>query len=294
MNLTERQVIIELSEKKDNDTKIKKTLMSGIDVKFNIDIFRGSINNKARIDICNLTKENIEYLTSFYAWDKELNKEKMIKISAGYKDKNVAILFSGDIYKALPTQPPDIWIRCEAMSGYWKNQKHISESMTGEFSIKDIAEKIASNLGLKLDFQVKNKRSLLKKIIDFIYSGGLTGMIHKITSMLDVVAYEDNGKLVVADKEMSFSDIPFKAGQKVKIISEETGMIGIPTPDAVGVVYTTLLDTATKIGEVIYLKSKRIPACNGYYFVYHINYSGHLRGTEFYSTFECRRIGGTN
>ena len=75
------------------------------------------------------------------------------------------------------------------------------------------------------------------------------------------------------------------------MVSEESGMVGIPAIDHFGATVKIFMDNTVKLGDKIQLKSKLIPSANGDYYVYCIQHEGALREQQFYSTLKCRRGG---
>ena len=123
-----------------------------------------------------------------------------------------------------------------------------------------------------------------KTVSDFEYTGGKTKAIKELNELGDIVAYEDDGVLVVQDQGQPRTDIG------IRRIDETSGLIGIPKPDAIGVECKVLLDNTLKIGQKIYLESLVIPSSCGEYYIYELKHSGDLRGNEFYTEIKARRI----
>ena len=78
--------------------------LDGIELKFSIEKNGGAIMNKATIDICNLARSDIEYLTTYTSQFIAINDRKRIRLIAGY-DNEYGLIFDGDIINALPTMP---------------------------------------------------------------------------------------------------------------------------------------------------------------------------------------------
>lgn len=253
--------------------------LEGISVRFKITKYRNAVMNKAQISIANLERADIEYLTTFTSWALAIAKRKRIRIFAGYKSQSVGLLFDGDITYATPTMPPDIWLNCEALSGFYDNQNVMSLSMEGQITLKEICQKVADELGLRLSYQT----TINKKVDGFVYCGGARNVLYKLNTLADITVYEDMGTLVVADL------YKLVEGSRVKVINMDTGLIGIPRPDPLGVKLTVLLDPTVKLGDTIKLESTRIPSASGYYYIYTLTHEGTSRENAFYTHLECRR-----
>ena len=116
------------------------------------------------------------------------------------------------------------------------------------------------------------------------YNNNITEAIKKINTIGDVVAFVEDDQLKVIDAKNP-------KGTGIRLISEETGMIGIPAIDHFGATIRIFMDNTVKLGDKIQLKSKLIPSADGFYFVYCIQHDAALREQQFYSTLKCRRGG---
>lgn len=270
-----RKVIVELS------TPAGDKRLDGINVNFSVTKLASAIMNKATIDICNLTKADIDFLTTYTSEFIAINQHKRIRLWAGYEDTGIAVIFDGDIVEALPSDPPDIWLKCQALSGYYNAKDPISKTFNGNLSFKAICQEAAKILNLTLDYE----SSVVKNITDFSFNGGKTKILNALNELADIDAYEDDGILVVKD-----AGEPRKSAI-VRYINENSGMIGMPKPDALGVTLNVLLDNSLKIGQKIYLESRSIPSCSGEYYIYELKHDGSLRGNNFYTQIKARRLG---
>lgn len=254
--------------------------LDGIEVKFSVDKLASAVMNQANIDICNLATEDIEYLTSYTSQFIEIAKHKRVRIFAGYEDTGISLIFDGDIVEALPTLGPDRWLKCKALSGYYNARTPISTVVQGTQPIKNVCAAVAGFLNLSLNYMATST----KTVSDFEYTGGKTKAIKELNELGDIIAYEDDGVLVVQDIGQPRTDIG------IRRIDETSGLIGIPKPDAIGVECKVLLDNTLKIGQKIYLESLVIPSSCGEYYIYELKHSGDLRGNEFYTEIKARRI----
>ena len=253
--------------------------LEGIDVKFSISKYMGVVMNEATIDIYNLAKEDIEYLTTFTSQFIAYDKRKRIRIFGGYKDTSVGLLFDGDIVEAIPTSPPDIILRCKAMTGHYGNSTIISKSITQPITVKDLLKQASGWIGRDInDYTTSNK-----KIDGFYYTGAETQLIGQINNIPDITCFEDDGALTVVDSKNP------NIQKGTRLINSSSGMIDIPQPDALGIKVKILLDPDIRLGQTIKIESSSIPACNGLYWIYEFSHRGHLRGTEFYTEISARR-----
>lgn len=254
--------------------------LDGVEVKFSVDKTMSAVMNKANIEICNLTSADIEYLTAYTSQFLVLQERKRIRIYAGYEEDGVGLIFDGDIVEAIPTSPPERWLKCKALSGYYANKDTISETLAGDIPVATVCYSCADLLGIPLIYEATS----VKKVSDFSFTGDKQKIIRELNEIGDITAYEDDGSLVVLDKGQPRGTLP------IRRIGEDSGLIGIPKPDAMGVSLQVFLDNALKIGQQIYLESKIIPACSGIYYIYELQHTGDLRGQDFYTNIKARRF----
>lgn len=253
-----------------------------ISSKFRIEKYRGAVMNKARIEIANLAREDVEYLTTYTSYALAIQQRKRIRISAGYDGQDVALLFDGDITEALPSTPPDVWLKCQAQSGFYNNQTLLTKSIDSPTSVKQLALNIATTLGLELDWRASSE----KTIGSFNYIGGGSKLINEFNRLGNFIAFEEDGKLKVVDSIVKAERLAGTA----KILSEESGLIDMPRPNALGLSAKMLLDPTVTCDSLVKLESKRIPAANGFYYVYSLTHEGGLRENSFYTTIEAQRL----
>jgi hypothetical protein len=253
--------------------------LNGIDIQFRIDKHMGAVMNEANVIIYNLTREDIEYLTTFTSQWIAYQQRKRIRIFAGYTDTSVGLIFDGDIIEALPSMPPDIALRCKARSGAYNNSTMISKSVTEPIAVKDLLQQASSWTGLTIN----DKTTTDKKVNGFYYTGSATQLISQLNDIPNIIVYEDDNALWAVDKTNT------NIGLQTRIINKHSGMVDIPQPNALGIKVTVLLDPTIKLGQKIKVESSLIPACNGIYTVYELSHTGHLRGNDFYTEITARR-----
>ena len=263
----------------DNGKKQMKRL-DGLAIKGRVSRKAGSTLADARISVANLTHNDIEYLTTFTSpYVKPIVKKK-INIYAGYEKTGWGRIFSGDIYKALPDDMPDIWMHIEAKSLFYENRIPISYGLQN-VSVKQLGQGIAENLGLSFEWQATSK----KTIDIFNFTGSKAELIKEYNSLDDITMFEDNGVIKVIDK------IAKPPQGSIKLISKDTGMIGRPEPDQFGVKLKCLLDPSLACGQWIRVESVKLPAINGYYQIYTLDFDFASREQQFYCDIYAKTSG---
>lgn len=305
MQLENRSIKVDIFQYAEDGTeKFHKTFEKNISVKFNFEKFIGTaFFGTGKVSICGLDKATTETLTTLCSMEEALKERKQIKIEAGYGEKK-ALIIDGSIISAKPTIPPDVWIDCEILNGYERQQEIKSISVEGEMNIKELADTIALQLNLQngADCRIKNdsvgKRFYQRKVKNLSYIGTLEGVLGEINKVYSFeegdiygvpVSYIDNETLIV--DYANFSDVESQNRTHHRI-NKDNGMVGLPEISMAGTIanITTLLKPEVKVGDVIDLESYMIPKANGQYNVIGITYVGDFRGTSWYSVFSCRRI----
>ena len=270
-----RQVRVEFLT---SDGKLK--VLEGVDVRFSVDLPMSAVMVDASISILNLNRDDLAYLTTFTSQWLAMTQRKRIRLYAGYADTQLGMIFDGDIYNALPTDPPDIWLDCTARSGNYESTQVFTQSVFSATPVKSIFETAAGNMGLTPEW----RSTSAKKISKYSFTGNNTEYIESMAKLDNIYVFEENGNLVCVDK---FA--PVRDGQ-IRLISEKTGMVGIPKIDYIGIEAKMFLDTRIRRGDTVKLESNRVSAANGLYYVYHINHEGQLRGQNFFTTIKARRL----
>lgn len=262
----------------------QRARFDGLDVKFTIKKSANAVMNRAEISIANLSMERVYNLTTFMSPFLNEAKRKTAQIHAGYVkntgDEDVPLIFQGEITRALPSMPPDVWLNCEARSGFYNNQNVVSLSLNGQTTVKDICAKAARELGLKLNYTATTNKS----VAGFSHSGGATNMLERINELGGVIAFEDDGELKVMDVDKP------ETSDYVRVLNRHSGLIGIPQPDNMGLKMKMLLDPTFKVGDRVELESEMLKKANGVYWCYALTHSGSLRDTEFYTEIEAKRM----
>ena len=276
--MDKRKVIVEIETA---DGQLAR--FDGLNVKFTIKKSANAVMNKAEIGIANLSMERVYNLTTFMSPYLNAEKRKLVQIYAGYvknADDEVPLIFQGEITRALPTMPPDVWLNCEARSGFYNNQNVVSVSLNGATTVRDICANAARELGLQLNYT-----AMVNKAVEgFSHGGGGTNMLARINELGGVIAFEDDGVLKVLD-----ADKP-ETSDYIRVLNRHSGLIGIPQPDSMGLKMKMLLDPTFKVGDRIELESEMLPKANGVYWCYALTHSGSLRDTDFYTEIEVKRM----
>lgn len=235
--------------------------------------------NTADVNIINLSKDVRNYiLTETSPFNKNRTPKKLI-IEAGRVSTGTARLFVGNITKSSPTQPPDIGLNMTAQTGAFKKGDVVARSGKARENLSEISGRVAKDLEANLTFEATDKQ-----IANYSFSGATLRQVNALAEAGNVDAYLDDETLVVKDR-----DKPLK--NRVKIIDNTTGMIGIPEATERGVSIKILYDLQTDLGGRVDLTSELNPALDGSYTIYKLDFDLASRETPWYWEIEASRNG---
>lgn len=176
------------------------------------------------------------------------------------------------------SQPPDIGITLKCLTGDFDKGNIIARSQPGIAPLSQISSQVSRDLNAILDFQATDKQ-----IASYTYSGAALKQIDYLNQVGLVNAYLDDGVLVVKDFNKPLSN-------KVKILSKDTGMIGIPEITEQGIKVQFLLDNQTTLGGILRINSQLYPVVNGDYMIYRLSFEIASRDVPFYWIAEAKRL----
>lgn len=235
--------------------------------------------NTADVTITNLSKDVRNYiLTETSPFNKNRTPKKLI-IEAGRVSTGTARLFVGNITKSSPTQPPDIGLNMTAQTGAFKKGDVVARSGAARENLSAIAGRVAEDLEANLTFEATDKQ-----IANYSFSGATLRQVNALAEAGDVDAYLDDETLVVKDKGKPLRN-------RVKVIDNTTGMIGIPEATERGVSIKILYDLETDLGGRVDLTSELNPALDGSYTIYKLDFDLASRETPWYWEIEASRNG---
>lgn len=260
--------------------------LHNIAMKGRISCKMSEVGSVAKISIANLAREDVEYLTTYTSPYVDQSKKKRINVFAGYESTGVGMIFSGDIYSALPEGLPDTWLNIEAKTEYY-NQQNIITMSQGKIAAKNLAQNIAAQLDCELIW-----RSKTEKFIDsFNFAGAKAKLVNKLNQIGGIRAFVSNNALNVIDineepptetqQPKSYNPSSRKQPGTIKLITDDN-LIGLPQPDEHGVKIKVLLDPAVKLGDWFKLESKRLPIVNAFYQAYELTYDFATREPQYY------------
>jgi hypothetical protein len=237
------------------------------------------LQNTCEVVISNLSREVRNYLLTETSPFNANRKPKRLIVEAGRESLGVTRLFYGDITSATPSQPPDIALTIKAQTGAYAKSQVVARSGQPRQSLKSLAQGVATDLGVTLDFQATDKQ-----IANWAFNGGKLRQVDALATAGAVDVFVDDETLVVKNRAAPLTG-------RVRQLSATSGMIGIPEVTEHGVRVQMLIDTNTVCGGSLELVSELNPSLNGAYTIFSLDFEVASRSVPFYYSAECRRPG---
>ena len=240
--------------------------------------YDNAIQNECEVRIANLDKTTRDFILTETSPLNPLRVPRRIIVEAGRESWGTTQLIEGDIIAATVSPPPDIWLTVKALTGSYYNGEIVSRSQAAAAPVSAIAQGVASDLGLSLNFQATDKN-----VTNWSFTGGASKQVGSLGALGNFSAFVDDGTLVVKNKTEPLAGT-------LKIVNKATGMIGVPEVSPYGVKVKYLIDNTSKIGGAIQVESEINPTANGVYCIYKLSFEVASRDTPFYYVAEGYRI----
>ena len=232
--------------------------------------YAGVVPNECEVIIYNLTQAQRNYLlsqTSPFQYPRNLKK---MSLDVGRQSYGTFNLFEGNVIASSPTQPPDIGVILRSLTGAFGLGQIIPINQPGVSKLSTISKAVAASTGTTLDFQATDKN-----ISNYSFTGGASKQINKLADSGSVDAYIDNGTLVVKNRGQALPGTP-------RPINANTGMVGIPEVDELGVHVKVMIDNSLKLGQRVTITSALNPTANGTYTIYSMAFELSNREPQFF------------
>lgn len=202
------------------------------------------------------------------------NKSGIVSVEVGREDSGYFMVFQGDIVEVISSSPPDVALTIYANTAANASYKVVSKAYTPSAMLSTIAQGVATDMGLTLDFQAKDK-----KITNFYHNGPMSSQIQKLEETGGITVYVDDGKLIVQDSKAALKG-------RIKILNMDSGMVGIPTittdgQGTSGIEVSYIIDGESVLGGLLRIESKMNPSANGDYSIQQLGFSASSHGDDF-------------
>ena len=227
--------------------------------------------NECEVVIYNLTAAQRNYLLTQTSPFNPNRTAKLLTLDVGRQSYGTFRLFQGNVIAGSPTQPPDIGVVLRALTGSFALGNILPQNQPAVSKLSTVAQSVASANGVSLNFYATDKN-----ISNYSYSGATANQVDKLAQAGGVNAFIDNNSLTVTDQNQSVPGGPFS-------INANTGMVGVPEVDEMGVNVRVMIDPALQLGGSAVIESKLNPAANGtYQTIYKMAFEVANRDTPFW------------
>ena len=203
--------------------------------------------------------------------------QKRITLEVGRVSTGISLLYSGNIFRSTITQPPDQTLTIKCLTGQFMKGRTVAASLPGVVPLSRVVQQVATDASLITDNQATEQF-----ISNWNFTGSALKQVEKLADLPGINAFVDNDRLVIKNDNAPIAGA-------LRVLSPQTGLIGIPEPTEQGVKVNMLYDNQTQLGGALEIQSNRYPAFNGRYIIYKLSFSIANRDTPFYLTAEARR-----
>lgn len=239
--------------------------------------YANALQNECEVTISNLDKTTQDYIlteTSPYT----LNRTpKTVTVEAGRKSYGTAVIYRGNIVSSIVSQPPDIGVTLKCLTGNFLKGNIVTRNQPGQATLRQISSQIAQDTNTVLNFQATDKN-----IANYSFAGAALKQVDVLGASGGLNVFIDDSTLVVKNAFVPLNNT-------LRILSADTGMIGIPEFTEQGIKVKFLLDNRTTLGGSLRIISQQYPAANGDYVIYKLGFQIANRDTPFYYIAEAAR-----
>lgn len=249
----------------------------GLRVKASGTKFANAQQNECTLTVSGLSMTTRDHLlTETSPFNKNPSPKRMM-IEVGRVSTPMFRIFTGDIVSAEPSSPPDVdvIIKAKTQSAQASNVIAISGGTISKLSA--VSQRVADEIGVGLDFQ-----ALDKNISNFSYSGAALKMVNLLQDSGGVRAFIDDELLIVKNYGEALSG-------RIRILNQESGMVGIPKATEKGVDVTFLIDSESLLGGMLRLDTKMNKSINGDYVIDQLKFDVASHEDPFFYTATCSR-----
>lgn len=250
----------------------------GLRVKVTGTKYADPMQNDCTAVISGLNRQTRDYLLTETSPFNNNRTPKRIVVEVGRVSTGVFQLFVGDIVSSEPSSPPDLDLTIKAKTQNAQAGNIVSKAAPASATLSALARQVADDLGLVLEFDAEDKN-----IGNHQHTGAALKQVEKLAAAGGVVAYIDNDRLVVKDSLRPLTG-------RVRVLNQESGMVGVPKITEKGINVQFLIDPETTLGGALRIQSKINPAINGDYVINQLKFEAASHDTPFFYTVMGARL----
>lgn len=239
--------------------------------------FANALQNDCTVIISGLSVKTRDYiLTETSPYNSNRTPKRLI-IEAGRQSTGVFRLFVGDITSAEPDSPPDVKLTIRANTQNAQAGNMVAINGTPQQSLSSASARVARELNLPLDFIATDKN-----IANFSHSGAASKLVDLLQQAGNVRAFIDDDLLIVKDTDKAHLG-------RIKVLNQESGMVGIPKPTESGIDVSYMVDGESLLGGMLRIDSRMIKSLNGDYIINQLKFDISSHEDAFFYTASCQR-----
>jgi hypothetical protein len=250
----------------------------GLRVKASGTKYANPLQNDCTVVITGLKQQTRDYLLTETSPFNANRTPKRLIVEVGRQSTGLFRLFLGDIESVEPSSPPDIDLTIKAKTQLAAAGKLVANSGGASSSLSSLAQAVAKDLDLTLDFQAKDRN-----VASYSHTGSALTQVEKLQAAGGVSAYIDDDKLVVKDRDTPLND-------RMRVLNMHSGMVGLPMATEKGAKVTFLIDPETAIGGGLRIDSRFNPAINGDYIINQLSFDAQSHDDPFFYTALATRL----
>lgn len=251
--------------------------LSGLRVHADITKAGGTSMGQAQLRIFGITPSKLNELSSLTRAIM-LQRNNSVTVLAGDDVMGMSVIFVGTIAEAWAdlNSPPDALLHVVSLAGLIQSLQPIpASSFPAQMDVATFMAGLATQMGLTFE-----NNGVLLVLSTPYFPGTAFEQMRRCADAANINAIIDNGKLAIWNKGAS------RGGARA-LVSPETGMVGYPAHNGVGVSVTTIFNPTIGFGQLVDTQSSLVAAC-GTWFVYSLKYSleSETPGGEWFTYFQ--------
>lgn len=242
MNKKRLKFIITLGTGKFGSSENDQITLEGYRAIADIDKAGGMMMGTLRARIYGVSQEDMNSITTLQ-WKPQSIIPNTVEVYAIDGDKET-LVFAGNIVNAWGDYQsmPDVYLRMQAQSAFINQLKPIApRSFQGSIDVASVMSQIAKDLG----YNFENNGVSVTLTDVYLPNTGL--------EQAKDLAHAANIDLYLDDKTLAITPANSPRGELIPEISAESGMIGYPTFDGIGVNFQTIFNPSVTFGGRIKL-----------------------------------------
>lgn len=237
--------------------------------------FANAQQNECTLTVTGLSMTTRDHLLTETSPFNSNRTPKRLMIEVGRVSTALFRIFIGDIVSAEPSSPPDVDVIIKAKTQSAQAGSVVAIASGPLSKLSAISQRVADEIGLGLDFQ-----AIDKNVSNFSYTGAALKMVNLLQDSGGVRAFIDDEILIVKNYGQALSG-------RIRILSVETGMVGIPKATEKGLDVTFLIDSESLLGGMLRLDSKMNKSLNGDYVIDQLKFDVASHEDPFFYSATC-------